>query len=100
MISKTGGVLRDLFKCITAAAYRAEKRHSDKIDMNDALYATNDLKSDMTRLIEINNYPFLVGIHNDEGLREVITDTEMLLKMMQAMVVLEYNGKRWHDLHP
>jgi len=24
----------------------------------------------------------------------------MLLKMMQGMVVLEYNGDRWHDLHP
>lgn len=24
----------------------------------------------------------------------------MLLKMLQASVVLEYNGKRWHNIHP
>ena len=24
----------------------------------------------------------------------------MLLKMLQASVVLEYNGKRWHNVHP
>ena len=30
----------------------------------------------------------------------MIEDKEMLLKMLQASVVLEYNGKRWHNLHP
>jgi len=24
----------------------------------------------------------------------------MLLDMMQGLIVLEYNGDRWHDLHP
>lgn len=24
----------------------------------------------------------------------------MLLKMLQASVVLEYNGKEWHNVHP
>ena len=27
-------------------------------------------------------------------------DKEMLLKMLQATVVLEYNGRRWHNVHP
>ena len=32
--------------------------------------------------------------------KELIEDTEKLLKMLQASVVLEYNGKRWHNVHP
>jgi len=24
----------------------------------------------------------------------------MLLKMMQGLIVLDYNGDCWHDLHP
>ena len=35
-----------------------------------------------------------------EGNKELIENKEFLLKMLQASVVLEYNGKRWHNLHP
>ena len=34
------------------------------------------------------------------GNKELIQDKEVLLKMLQASVVLEYNGKRWHNVHP
>lgn len=34
------------------------------------------------------------------GDKETIEDKEILLKMLQASVVLEYNGKRWHNVHP
>lgn len=34
------------------------------------------------------------------GNKELIEDKEMLLKMLQASVVLEYNGKCWHNVHP
>ncbi|MDE7425515.1 MAG: hypothetical protein K2N51_17790 [Lachnospiraceae bacterium] len=35
-----------------------------------------------------------------KGNEELIEDKQMLLKMLQASVVLEYNGKRWHNVHP
>ena len=41
---------------------------------------------------------FLKNIYN--GDKELIEDKEKLLKMLQASVVLEYNGKRWHNVHP
>ena len=44
------------------------------------------------------DYEFLVRIY--EGNKELIENKEFLLKMLQASVVLEYNGKRWHNLHP
>ena len=51
-----------------------------------------------TRRIEKKNYEFLLNIC--KGNKELIEDKEMLLKMLQASVVLEYNGKRWHNVHP
>ena len=34
------------------------------------------------------------------GNKERIENKEILLKMLQASVVLEYNGKSWHNIHP
>ena len=56
------------------------------------------MKTSLTRRIEKKDYEFLINIY--KGNKELIEDTQMLLKMLQASVVLEYNGKRWHNLHP
>lgn len=98
LIQYTGGSLRDLFHVINASAKRAERRNSESITMEDAKYALEELKTSLTRRIEEKNYQFLLNIYNEN--RERIEDKEMLLKMLQASVVLEYNGKRWHNLHP
>ena len=52
----------------------------------------------MTRRIEADDYDFLTNIYN--GNKERIQEKERLLKLLQASVVLEYNGKRWHNVHP
>lgn len=98
LISCTGGSLRDLFHVINASAKRADRRKSNTISMEDAKRALEELKTSLTRRIEQKDYGFLVNIC--QGNREVIEDKEMLLKMLQASVVLEYNGKRWHNVHP
>lgn len=100
LINKTGGVLRDLFRCILRAAGRAEYRNADKIEQEDAQSAINQLKSSLTRLIEIKNNPLLINIYKGSKHKNQIEDKKMLLEMMQGLVVLEYNGERWHDLHP
>ncbi len=66
--------------------------------MEDAEHALEELKTSLTRRIEESDYNFLLDICN--GNKERIKDKEMLLKMLQASVVLEYNGKRWHNVHP
>ena len=98
LIQYTGGSLRDLFHVINASAKRAERRNSDSITMEDAEHALEELKTSLTRRIEEKNYQFLLNIYKEN--RERIEDKEMLLKMLQASVVLEYNGKRWHNVHP
>lgn len=98
LIQYTGGSLRDLFRVINAAAKRAERRDSASIDMEDADYALEEEKTSLTRRIEQKDYPFLLNII--QGNKERIEDKEQLLNMLQATVVLEYNGKRWHNVHP
>ena len=98
MIRYTGGSLRDLFYVINSSAKRAERRESKTISMEDTKRALEELKTSLTRRIEKRNYEFLLNIY--KGNKEMIEDKEMLLKMLQASVVLEYNGKRWHNLHP
>lgn len=98
LIQYTGGSLRDLFHVINASAKRAERRDSEKIAMEDAERALEEVKTSLTRRIEQREYQFLLNIYNEN--KERIEDKEMLLKMLQASVVLEYNGKRWHNVHP
>lgn len=98
MIQYTGGSLRDLFHVINTSAKRAERRNSESISMEDAERALEEVKTSLTRRIEEKEYEFLLNIYN--GNKERIADKTMLLQMLQASVVLEYNGKRWHNVHP
>ena len=98
LIQYSGGSLRDLFHTINSSAKRAERRSSVSISMEDAERALEELKTSLTRRIEQSDYEFLSNICT--GNKELIENKQMLLKMLQASVVLEYNGKRWHNLHP
>lgn len=98
LIECTGGSLRDLFHVINTSAKRAERRDSKTISMEDAQRALEEIKTSLTRRIEEKDYKFLLNIYNEN--KERIEDKEILLKMLQASVVLEYNGKRWHNVHP
>lgn len=98
LIRYTGGSLRDLFHAVNASAKRAERRKSGTVSMEDAERALEELQTSLTRRIEKKDYDFLLNIYR--GNKELIEDKEKLLKMLQASVVLEYNGKRWHNVHP
>ncbi len=98
LISNTGGSLRDLFFAINSSAQRAVRRKSEVIEAEDADRALEQLKTSLTRRIEQRHYKFLADIY--AGNRERIEDREMLLEMLQANTVLEYNGRRWHNVHP
>ena len=100
LIKDTGGSLRDLFYCINTSATRAINRKSAVISMEDADRALMELKSSLTRRIERKHYEFLSMIRKDILKRKSIDDSAMLLEMLQANAVLEYNSERWHDVHP
>ncbi|MCL1809766.1 MAG: ATP-binding protein [Clostridiales bacterium] len=98
LIIKTGGSLRDLFSCIVAASKVAKRRETAAVSMKDAEISLKELKSSLTRRIERRNYAFLADIC--EGNRRNIEDKAMLLEMLEAHAVLEYNSDRWHNTHP
>ncbi|MDR2870666.1 MAG: ATP-binding protein [Deferribacteraceae bacterium] len=97
LIEKTGGSLRDLFYYITNASNRAGYRQSATVSMEDAERVLVSFRSDLTRLITTKDYDFLIEVHRE---KQDISDTQLLLRMIQGQIVLEYNGERWHDLHP
>ena len=98
LIQYTGGSLRDLFYAINSSAKRAERRSAAAISIEDSERALEEIKTSLTRRIDQKDYEFLLNIYN--GNKEQIEDREKLLKMLQASVVLEYNGRRWHNVHP
>ena len=98
LIRMTGGSLRDLFFCIDDASMQADDRGDSKISLDDGEAALMVLESYLTRRMERKHYDFLKNIMG--GNHENIEDKVMLLEMLQAGTVLEYNGKRWHNVHP
>jgi len=100
LITKTGGVLRDLFKCIISAASRADRRGSSVIEMEDVQRATDELRSELTRIVSAPYNDLLVNISKQKQFRDQIEDSEKMLLMMEGLIVLEYNGRRWCDVHP
>ena len=101
LIRQTGGVLRDLFECIISAARRANRRGSERIEMEDSDWALSKLSEELSRQITMPDNDKLVNIYKDPMYRVLIEDLQFLLNKMQNLVVLEYsNGIRWHNLHP
>ncbi|MDR1699805.1 MAG: ATP-binding protein [Lachnoclostridium sp.] len=98
LIKKTGGSLRDLFRVINIASKTAIRQKDKTISIDNARIALSELKYILACRIESKNYKLLVDIYN--GNRQKIDSKEMLLEMMSGNIVLEYNGKRWHNVHP
>jgi len=97
-IQMTGGSLRDLFRVIRDASRLPARRKESIILTRDIEKQLKQIKMDRRSRINQTDYPFLMEIYN--GKKDLITDSEELLKMIRADVVLEYNGERWYDLHP
>lgn len=98
LIEKTGGSLRNLFQTITDAAKIARRRGDPAINEETAGIALEHLQSDLAMSLSGDDYEFLRKIC--QGEHRSISDQPHLQKMMQAGAVLEYNGSRWHDVHP
>ena len=100
LIKKTGGILREVFKSINKAAYRAYKRGSNTVEKEDIKRALVELQSDYRRTIVTGDYEKLLKIYQT---KKDINDEEnanKMLKYLQSQVVLEYNGDQWFDVHP
>ena len=101
LIKKTGGSLRHLFECINHAAEMADWDNATKIEPTHANSALEDLRIELTKTLGHQEIEMLKAMYDDDKLRKQIGEKELLLQMMNASVILEYqNGGHWHDLHP
>ena len=98
IIEKTGGSLRDVFRCVEQAAKYTDRGQLSRITAEEVNMALNDEKYNyLTPRITTKDYPALNEIHRKKS---EIEDSKDMNRFLEAHVVLEYNGERWHDLHP
>jgi len=105
LIEKTGGSLRDVFRCMELALRYTDRKGKDKVSMEEMNMAFTEIKSILSRRIEKgdaeqnDDYLALKKIHEAQD-KTIIEERSKILRFLEAHVVLEYNGERWHDLHP
>ena len=76
----------------------ARRGSAGRITMDVALYVLNTLKYERACRIQPDDETLLKEVFNKSKKR--ISDHPRMLRNMQMMTVLEFNGERWHDLHP
>ena len=98
LITKSGGVLRDLFQMIREAAMESILKHKSIITMDEAKIAYRNLKSEYSRLITNEKY---YAVMKDIYYNPIpaITDGTMEELLLRGLII-EYNGERWCGLHP
>jgi hypothetical protein len=97
LITYTGGYIRDLFRCISRAALRAQIRGSASVSMKDAGTALDNLESDINGRYADSMISVMKRIYNGE---KYVSSSNDMTQLLQVGAVLEYNGERWCDLHP
>jgi len=100
LIKKTGGILRDVFKSINNAAFRAYTRNSNIIQIEDIERALLELQTDYRRTVAVGDYEKLLKIHQTKQDIYDDDDGNKMLEYLHSQVVLEYNGELWFDVHP
>jgi hypothetical protein len=97
IIQKTGGFLRDLFSAAFSSALNALAKGHDKIEVDDAFEALDEMRSEICSQFPDKSKPILIKIISGD---KMYAYNEQLAELMQSGAVLEYNGKRWVDVHP
>lgn len=97
-VKYSGGVIRDLLWMIGEAARICKTSCINECDVDKAFYDLQILYGDGLRQKQVEiikrvyNNPFCLVDEDDND------DNE--LKLMQAEVIIEYNGKQWRGVHP
>lgn len=102
MIQKSGGSIRDLFWMVNNAALNTMIKYGNdgKISQDIAKQTYYEFKSRRERVIKKSHLPILEEIYKDKTKKPFGDDQDLLMQLLHSMCVIEYNGKRWCDLHP
>lgn len=92
----SGGVVVDFLIMVRDCCVKAQGRGLKKIDMDLAVEAFSSLVDTYWRPLEEKYYRKLVEVHTS---RDAKNDEELRF-LLYLCVVLEYDKKRWYDVHP
>jgi hypothetical protein len=95
----SGGVVVDFLRMVRDCCVKAQLRNLKKIDSDLALEAFNSLVDDYWRPLDEKYYPKLVEVYEKKDFKNVKNDEDLRF-LLYLLAVLEYDGKRWYDVHP
>lgn len=92
----SGGVVVDFLRMVRGCCVKAQGTGLKKISVDLAVETFSSLVDSYWRPLEEKYYPKLVELHK----KKVAKNDEELRFLLYLCVVLEYDTKRWYDLHP
>lgn len=102
-IRMSGGNIRDLFRFIREASISADLEEDERISAIYLEETYEEATSTIRRRLVRSYLRYLSDVMDDKEKKDVIRidhHDENLLTMFDAGLLIEYNGKRWCDLHP
>lgn len=94
-IQMTGGVLRELIRVIRGCCVYCEEYEISRITHNVLNFQKNKLKSEYYRILEHEDYKWLLRV------RQTKNRADVNMRHLESLCVLYYpNGKGWFDVHP
>lgn len=111
-INKSGGVIRDLFRMLRAAADNALNYERHTIITEDFEYAVNRIKNDYEDALaerrSDNDIDIIISVDEIyetlvklvESKTKTIDNDLVTLSLLQNLSILGYNGDNWYDVHP
>lgn len=109
LISKSGGVLREITLLVRIACNIAKSQGRVKIDLESSKQAISEIRNDYRKSLRKEHYQELIKLHQTKDIREIHTklpkeediESLVLLELLHNLSVLEYsNDEDWWDIHP
>lgn len=92
----SGGVVVDFLRMVRDCCVKAQARDLERVNIDLAGEAFDYLINDYGRPIEEKYYPKLVEVYENKDAK---IDEELRF-LLHLLAVLEYDRKRWYDVHP
>ena len=92
----SGGVVVDFLRMVRDCCVKAQARDLKRVDENLAGESFDYLVNDYRRPIEEKYYPKLVEVYKNKDAKV----DENLRSLLHLLAILEYDRKRWYDVHP
>ena len=95
----SGGVVVDFLRMVRDCCVKAQRRGLKSIDLDLGRETFDSLINDYWRPLQEMYYPKLVEVHEKKDAKDVKNDEELRF-LLYLLAVLEYDRRRWYDVHP